>query len=247
MTSFGVAFHDWAGETSMSGDLKKFDRVYLCVEDRHVLYRKELVTTAVKNLHGAGLEVWADPWGVGGKFAGETVGSSDPYAVDYWLSHMLTVPHLSGILWDEPKSEVPHEEFMDWVTRCEQALMPHELAIQPERRDSGYMAWADNVSISTYLFPPRINNMNRDDVSQQIDIWDMTIPKGDKVWVQTWNIGEGLEWMPGFMIREWAKRGRDINVWSYMATRHIDGIRPANPKEVWTEVMNAIDWAKRTV
>lgn len=239
MTRTGLSLHDWDAAIP---DLTRYklNRVYLCVEDRHIRFRQENVHEAIENLQGQGLEVILDPWGVGGWFAGEALGDRPEWtSVERWINFANTTK-ATGILWDEPTG-------IDWSMKLStvfdfsderQSNLKNIVGLQPERDLFKYasMSNVDEIAVSTYLFPPRINTITSSEIRHQIDEWHATIPRGASVWIQTWGIPAGQEWILAEMFWRWRSLGRDINFWSYGAAATTSSVRSEDYKLVWSIV-----------
>jgi hypothetical protein len=244
--STGVAIHDWDGRAQSLAvrvaTESKFDRIYLTVEDRHVLWRANNVLEAVDAFKQQGLEVYLDPWGVAGKFAGEAIG--EPGHELEW-AELAAESAADGILIDEPKGEEWEDTVEEWIGTI-RALAPEKriiLGLQPERILSkwyDYEDYVEELAISTYFFPPRIERTSTLNVARKMNEWNYLMPVGASVWVQTWGIPAGQEWLAGFMIKQWRSLGRDVNVWSWDASQTTSKIAPAHPTQVWNNVLNAI-------
>lgn len=225
-----VAIHDWDGRISeIAAEVSGvFDRAYLCVEDRHVSWRQGNVHDAIDTLHAAGVDVWLDPWGVGGLFVGETYGRTDSRAWADWITFTNSTD-ADGVLIDEPRSvELVRRDLPD-------LSKPLTYAIQPEHLGSWDVP-PSLLTVSTYHHGPNDWAAN----ASRLTDWQHTLPKGAGVWVQTWNIPEGQEHQPAEMIRYWRACGRDINVWSYGGTATTSSIRSVNHADVWRHVLDAI-------
>lgn len=229
-----VALHDWDGRVpQLAAEIRRspFQRVFLTVEERHVEHRAENVREAVAALKAAGLAVVLDPWAVGRIFAGEatSVGRDPWFQFQKWLELAATT-EADAILIDEPD---PRWDIADLI-RAAAEVKPVILGLQPERDLAGPFFGVAEVAVSTYFFPKADGSL-RDEaiVRDQIQRWHATLPTNASVWVQTWLIEHGQEWLPAFAAAEWLRLGRDVNVWSWDATATVSRIRPARPELVW--------------
>jgi hypothetical protein len=252
MTTNTVALHDWDGRVEYLADAisdSPFRRVILCVEERHLTWRLANVREAVEALQAYGLEVYVDPWGVGGFFAGEATHDGLNWAtVEKWTDAVANFG-VTGILWDEPRNLEGHT----WEETLEKALsytklhhpeLKNMLALQPDE-GKDLSKWAtnpavDELSVSAYLFPPRINRQTRELVAEQVEKWHQEMPIGATAWVQTWGVGVGSERVPIWLVEEWRARGRDVNIWSWEACATASAIRSPNYRTIWEAVLKAL-------
>lgn len=235
-----VALHDW--DANVPAEAIKdagFDRVILCVEDRHVVYRQDNVVEAVEKLQRQGLEVLLNPWGVGGYFAGETMHRTDvDNAVPEFIA-LAVKASAEGILWDEPKAELADYIVHDWLMDAQFAGLKNVMALQPER-DLDDWDDADEVSVSTYFFGDFLIDATEEDMLPKLDEWDEKLPEGATVWVQTWGLPNGQDWVPEYLIRYWSAMGRDVNVWSWEAMQTVSKVRSWDPVHTWMNTLGAI-------
>lgn len=244
-----VAVHDWDNRVADIADSihrSPFERVVLCVEERHARWRADNVLEAVDEFRNRGIEVYLDPWGVGSLFAGEasgTPGKDAKYALRDWMDLAFDTT-ANGILWDEPTSD--HWE--DTLNFCIDTQLKHApdmkvmLALQPERNLDKWAAdpRVNELSVSTYLFDGALARSRPTTIYGVLEQWNALLPDNASVWVQTWKIPTGKEWVPDMLVAGWANKGRNINVWSWEATRTVSAIRPANPEEVWRRIMQPL-------
>jgi len=235
-----VALHDWdalvpAAAIKNAG----FDRVVLCVEDRHVIYRQDNVVAAVEELQKQGLEVLVNPWGVGGHFAGETMHRTDvDNAVPEFIA-LAVKAGAEGILWDEPKAELPDYVVHDWLMDAQFSGLKNVMALQPER-DLEDWDDADELTVSTYFFGDSLLDASEEDILPKLDEWDDKLPEGASVWIQTWGLPNGQEWVPDYLIKAWTAMGRDVNVWSWNAMETVSKVRSFDHMAVWGNTLLAI-------
>lgn len=238
-----VAVCDWDGRIDkITNDLlsSPFNRVVLCIEDRHAKWRKQNVIEAVDTLKTAGFEVIADPWAVGGLFAGESYGNKETTALEEWLG-VIAKTNADAILWDEP-------HFIEWLDvhlDLASSITPHiknVLALQPERDITPWVKRDDvsEISISTYLFPPRITRITQEEVNTQIQQWLPLMEKNGSAWVQNWGLPEGTEWLPSYLISQWKKFNIPVNIWAWEAFETVSEVRPKNYKKVWKSTLAAL-------
>lgn len=237
-----VALADWDAnieETAKKMGQSPFNRVILCVEDKHVLYREDNVIEAVNMLQAQGLEVHLDPWGIQG-FAGESVSS--PMAFYSWL-RLAARTSADGIMLDEPThhENLPMERILE-ATQCYAPDMPIHLAVQPERLNPTLHASVDEVSLSAYFFGKQVTRATEQSVYAQVQDWhEMLNGCMDTAWVQLWGIPAGKEWLPAFLIEVWSDLGVPVNIWAWDAFRTVSSKRPENPDLVWDSTIEALE------
>lgn len=77
MTKFGVSYFDNRFLSHTSSDIKKISEfshyIVHTVSETDLLFHKAVLTKIFSESRKAGLEVWADPWGLGGVFGGEAL------------------------------------------------------------------------------------------------------------------------------------------------------------------------------
>lgn len=252
MSKLGVAVCDWDGRIlglALSISTSAFKRVYLCVEDRHILYRQENVHEAIKFLKDKKLEVILDPWGVSNMFAGEATSGGNHTFVD-WLKFAETTK-ADGILLDEPKQIAKLES----TIALARELAPSktlELAVQPEKLEKLEECLGnenvDSVSVSTYIFEKEMAEMTLEKLIVRVQNWSKIIPPNASVWVQTWKIPEDKEWVPDMLVFLWRYYGenRDINIWAWEACKTVSAIRPFNSYLVWKNLtQNSLNLTKK--
>lgn len=229
-----VAIHDWDGRI---GNLVKevadspFQRVVLCVEERHVKFRAGNVIDAVTRFKDAGIGVVLDPWAVGGIFAGESLGT-DLIQFESWLELYKKTP-ADAILIDEPNTNYD----LDFLVRmCDGS--PVILGLQPER-DFTNLPTHSELMVSTYFFPPRLSRVGKKGVYDQILDWHFTLPPEASVWVQTWLL-DGHDWLPELAVEIWQGWGREINVWSWEACATVSSICSPQHERVWQGVLRGL-------
>jgi hypothetical protein len=239
-----VAVCDWDGraaELAQKVAGSPFDRVVLCIEDRHVKWRKDNVKEAVSLFQEAGLEVVADPWAVGGLFAGESYGDvNNSNALSEWLT-LIAETTSDGILWDEPHHIEDLTNYLDLA----QTITPHMkniLALQPERELADWVQHPQvaEVSLSAYFFPPRITTITAQQLDSQVEQWAERLGGTGSAWVQNWGLPEGCEWIPGHLIKTWQKHGIDVNIWAWDSFSTVGDVRPTNHQEVWSRTVTSL-------
>ena len=253
MTLLTVAVHDWDGRVNELADkiaASPFRRIVLCVEERHVKWRADNVLEAVETFRDCGLQVLLDPWGVGNLFAGESNSSSGQGEgqrdeIEAWMKLAFSST-ANGILWDEPKSG-SWAGTLDYCINAQMNYAPDMdvvLALQPER---DLFRWSadrrvDEVSVSTYMFENAIRNATPKNIHDRVIEWDKKIPENASVWIQTWKIDSGFEWIPAALANVWYNNAphRNINVWSWNATDTVSAIRPAAPEAVWERLITLL-------
>lgn len=245
MRRISVAVCDWDGRTKdLAEAISKTvtERVYLCVEDRHVLYRQDNVHEAITDFMNMGLEVILDPWGVANMFAGETV-AKDNYSFIPWLKFAETTM-ASGIMLDEPLQI----ENLGATIRCAREFTSKDihLAIEPYKLenldDYLYGEKYDELSVSTYLFGDQVKNASYQTLIAWYDKIEKIVPKDASVWVQTWDLPAGTEWIPTAImdIFDLYCKYDKINIWAWDAFRTVSSKCPANPDLVWNNILHKI-------
>lgn len=237
-----VALADW--DADIENTAKRiadagFNRVILCVEDRHVLYREDNVFEAVDFLKDQNLEVHLDPWGIQG-FAGESV--SHPYAFYSWL-RLAIQTNADAIMLDEPTHH-PKLGLTEVFYAIENIApdMPLHLAVQPEKLTPETKQSVQEVSVSAYFFEKAMAVATPRSLDAQIDMWIEDYPECfDTAWVQLWGIPEGKEWVPAYLIEAWHERGVPVNLWAWEAFKTVSSKRPKNPNLVWEHALKAVD------
>lgn len=237
-----VALADWdadivniAARIAESG----FQRVVLCVEDKHVLYREDNVIEAVALLQSHGLEVHLDPWGIQG-FAGES--TSHPHAFYGWL-RLAAKTSADGIMLDEPTqhTKLSIKQIFDAVEEYAPGMWLH-LAIQPENLTHELSLRVDEVSLSSYFFGRQITMASPTSIEAQVDDWyEAYHDCFESAWVQLWSIPEGKEWIPPYLMNLWHDRGVDVNIWAWDAFRTVSSKRPTNPDLVWAHTLRTLE------
>lgn len=238
-----VALADW--DSNISETAKKigdspFQRVILCVEDRHVLFRQDNVHEAIDLLHDQNLVVHINPWGITG-FAGESVSRPGPFQA--WLVFAATTD-ADSIMLDEPQSiklGVNSSELVATVrTFTDKSL---HLATEPENLDKiQFVSDFEHISASTYLFGSNMEHATPTSLDQAIDNWwDQGVDWVNSVWVQNWGIPKGKEWVPAELIKLWRGAGKPVNIWAWDAFRTVSSKRPANPDLVWEKTLRALE------
>lgn len=246
MTIYGVAVCDWDGraeDIAQAISLTKVERVYLTIEDRHIMYRKDNVHEAIESFTSMGLEVILDPWGVSERFAGEAT-SENKYSFVRWLQFVETTK-AAGILIDEPK-DITEIGFTAMQCRTFAPSKFTVAALQPEILPvyKKYLGKEkiDELTVSTYLFGNQIKNATYESLLEWYYKLDLLIPKDAGVWIQTWELPEGTEWIPTALmdIFDIYCKYDKINIWAWDAFRTVSSKRPANPDLVWKNILNKI-------
>ena len=235
----GIALFDWdmISDAEIRSIPKHFDRVYLCVEDRHVPFRAENVIEMVDKLKSLNLEVVLNPWGVGNLFAGESISTVFGYVPWVELAHKTNA---DGIMLDEPKN-ADNVAYMVREARVHAPGKFIHLAIQPEKDPARFSKLVDEVSVSTYLFGSQIvPETTREDVEARVEKWSAFVPDGSSVWVQAWKVPQKAELVPVWLIKAWQARGINVNIWGWKACKTVSSIRPYNPERVWSNILNAL-------
>lgn len=237
-----VALADWDADiANISRRIAAagFDRVILCVEDKHVLYREDNVIEAVDMLKAQGLTVELDPWGIQG-FSGESV--SHPLAFYSWL-RLAVKTNADGLMLDEPDNHVKMKTAQMFAAVEEYAPhMPVHLAIRPEVLTPELHNRVDEVSLSAYFFGKQMSMATKLTLEYQVDDWYTDYHDCfDSAWVQLWGIPEGKEWVPAYLIELWHARGVPVNIWAWDAFRTVSSKRADNPDLVWARALAALD------
>lgn len=241
MSEISVAVADWDGRIEdISYDLSdtRVSKVYLCVEDRHVRYRRDNVIEAVQFLKDvAGVQVFLNAWGVGGLFAGETFGDTEPFSFEKWLV-LASETEANGVMLDEPRIE-----FDDTENIVIETFAPGKkihLAVQPERL-ADFSIVHDELSISSYLFGNQMRNATPTSVDTFAEDMDKAMPSEASFWVQTWDVPEGKEWVPIQLMEVWEEEfDRDINIWAWEAFRTVSSKRAPNHKQLWSNILDML-------
>ena len=248
MSRFGVAVCDWDGRTKdLAEAVSKTmtERVYLCVEDRHVLYRQDNVHEAIQDFIDMGLEVILDPWGVAGRFAGETT-SHHKHMFHHWLQFAETTKATS-IMLDEPLNIKDDLAFAIHQCRTFAPSKFVHLAVEPYKLQhlDDYLEGQkiDELSVSTYLFGKQISEATIDSIVKFATEMDKIVPERAAFWIQTWDIPAGQEWIPELLISLFTLRrpGAMMNIWAWDAFRTVSSKRPDNPDLVWAKILNKIN------
>lgn len=249
MTQYGAAVCDWDGRAESIADAvskTKVERIYLCVEDRHVLHRQDNVHEAIEEFTSRGIEVVLDPWGVSNMFAGETTAASN-WSYINWVKFAETT-NASAILLDEP-TDIKLLSYMIHQVRLFAPSKSVIAAIQPEKltKDNSYTRYLDRekideLTVSTYLFGNQVKKATYENLIDWYDRLSWVIPKDSGIWIQTWDLPEGTEWVPTAImdIFDMYCKYDKINIWAWDAFRTVSSKRPANPDLVWNNILNKI-------
>lgn len=235
-----------------------FTNVVLCVTESDLLdkRRKAYLNNAVSHMKESGLEVWADPWAVGGVFGGE--GRSyfaergeerrpDNPRLEALVDDFLgTVKEIGvdTVFWDEPEfGDACHEgvemDFLRRYTRKAGALALASVVCLPASstaaQQRGVVALPDVVEIGVELYYPdpegMISEAKRHEVmvARAHEVRAIADAHGKRAhaWVQNFNISRGGESMIGEHVAIARASGVDIAIWGFHGCESVPGfIRP---------------------
>jgi hypothetical protein len=147
MTSFGVSYFGNRFISHAKRDIKRIaescDYIVHTVSESDLTYHKAVITKIMSDSAKAGLEVWADPWGLGGVFGGESFSKfllehrdawqvmSDGRVVpaaclnrpewrSYVMEWILNVRDMGAqvLFWDEPHVSFDFESEWEGIYSC---------------------------------------------------------------------------------------------------------------------------------
>lgn len=238
-----------------------FDGVVHTVTEADLQWRMGRMAELFAATHGAGMQVWADPWGLGGVFGGEATSAHGSASLpelavlaDRWLAAVARAG-ADWVLWDEPHPRPaghgrPGADAEEHVVaflreRCRRAAgsgLQVAVCVADDRvhlidEIAGWPEVSD-VAISGYFFPP----MAHHSPERNVPAWTALLAEaarrhgvGTHLWVQGFNLPDGTEDVPVRAIRL-ARAGGQVGFgfWGFRACDTIDAIRPAWPDVVWT-------------
>lgn len=204
-----------------------FSHMVLCVTESDVASdeRQRYLRGVVEQARAADMEVWADPWAVGGVFGGEgksrfrASGETSCFCnedVDALLRHWLTKVGEIGlrtVFWDEPELHcAPHRNdelpFIRKYTSIAQdtgfenvvCMCANESKLD-QVEEVAYLPSVDEIATDPY-FPNAFSRVSEDDRISYVSTWakrtkaiGAAAGKRSHVWVQTFDIQEGNESM----------------------------------------------------
>lgn len=233
-----IAVCDWDGRTEqIVNDLCQLniDRVFLCVEDRHIKYRQDNVREFIDLLIAHQFDVVLNPWGVAELFAGETVSRAHIFSYINWLQFAETT-NARTIMLDEPN----YKGLGDLLTLAREYAPSKKihLAIQPEHTNFLSLLNIDETSISTYLFETQFD-LGPDLLKEKFEDWRLNIiPKDASVWVQTWGIPKDKFPVIKNFYYYALLNGFDINIWAFEGFKTVSSKRSPDHEKIW-------DWFKQ--
>jgi hypothetical protein len=225
----------------------EFTQVVLCVTETDVRSRERqaYLMDAVETMQASGLDVWADPWAVGGVFGGEGIShfkrrherhcDCNPHLerlLDRWLE---TVVQLGAktVFWDEPEMHCREHlggeiEFIDKYTQKAGALaLQNVVCLSANRRKRSQLeeiaAMSAVAELATDPYYP--NAFTRIPEAQRLEYvatWAHetkmvadTYGKRSHMWVQNFGIPEGRENIINEHIAIARTEGIDVAVWGF--------------------------------
>lgn len=232
-----------------------FTNTVLCVTetDIHHRERQAYLKDAVAHMQGEGLEVWADPWAVGGVFGGEAVShfvdrgetrcdcndKLEPL-LDRWLDTVVGL-EIKTVFWDEPEMHCePHRKdelrFLEKYTRKAGELALDNVVCLCANRAKKYLlnevvALPDVIEIATDpYYPNAFEKIAETHRSRYVADWaEYTKAVADAhrkrshLWVQNFDISEGEEHIIGEHIAIATTKNIDVAVWGFHGCESIPG------------------------
>lgn len=224
-----------------------FTNVVLCVTetDLRSQERQAYLKKAVDSMQSAGLDIWADPWAVGGVFGGEAVSyfkrehekhcDCNPHLeklLDRWLD---TVGQLGieTVFWDEPEmhcQDHQNEEmgFLEKYTRkAGELALRNVVCLCANPRKANLLQQVAAMPLVTELatdpyFPNAFTAVPDERRLDYVARWARETKraaeangKRSHIWVQNFDIDAGREYMIGEHIAVADAAGVDVAVWGF--------------------------------
>lgn len=226
-----------------------FGTVVLCCSESHVAFHLPAVRDMVVATHEAGLECWADPWGVAGIFDGEAFHqpTGDPdTAVRRWIEAVGNADPAGrpdAIFLDNPHPAVP-ALIGAWGAQARALGMGCQVGLSADRhRDDPEIfrrvAWLDVVDgIATD--PYALGRIEDFDVETSVVPWAKLLAtvaawsgKSATIWVQGFRLPAGHEDLPIRCAEAALGHGiGGIGFWAFRACEPWRE-RPEDPRGVW--------------
>ena len=224
-----------------------FTQVVLCVTETDVRSRERqaYLKDAVEAIQATGLEVWADPWAVGGVFGGEGVShfkrkhekhcDCNPHLeklLDRWLDTAATLG-AATVFWDEPEMHCERHrngevDFIDKYTKKAGALALQNVVClsadpskQHQLQEVAAMPAVAELATDPY-FPNAFALISETERLDYVASWARDTRriadengKRSHVWVQNFGIPDGRENMIAEHIAVADAEGIDVAVWGF--------------------------------
>lgn len=232
-----------------------FTDVVLCVteSDLREKRRRKYIAEATATLHNVGMDVWADPWAVGGVFGGEGVSlfrnsgevccDHNPkleYLLDTWLN-AVAESGITTVFWDEPEMHCNDDRgnelaFLEKYTdkagelalRSAVCLCANALKRQQFHQVAALPAVTE-LAADPY-FPNAFSTINEADRQTYVAGWAQYVKqiaerhgKASHAWVQTFDVPAGREVMIDEHVAAICNQGVDVAVWGFHGCESVPG------------------------
>jgi hypothetical protein len=218
-----------------------FDTILFCVPEAIMKWNLGNIRAMKEFAERSGLITMADPWGIGGLFAGEAINS-----INYKRDGLETALHLyekwllavgaigfKSIFIDEPKEinsrffDNKHFDFyvcladdkFDFYTDTIIKTLPFK-----------------SVGLSAYFWTD-----DKEKIALRCNIWFERLtrlrPYDCHVWIQGFHLDDGREWIPQFVYEQARKYNiSDFGFWGFRSCEAISSIRPKNYINTWNNI-----------
>lgn len=231
-----------------------FNGIVHCATEADLQWGIERLGEVFAMTRDAGLECWADPWGVAGVFGGEAHSGFRAFNPDASLDS----PQLLGFLrewtdamagagaetifWDEPHGEgvLP---FLEQVSSyaAEKGLR-NSVCLYPfegnQLEEVARLPGVNDVGVDPYPVFQMHRPLSEFDADVFVGGWAKRLLElhgvSVHIWIQGFAIPEGFE----HLVPDCAEAARragvhDLGFWGYRAAEVTSAIRPADPARVW--------------
>ncbi len=241
MTAFMCAYfgrdtrHAGSDVRTMKGE--GFSAVVLPCSEERMRFDAAGVRDIVQAAKEAGIETYVSPWGVGGVFGGEGIGTT-PGAAWTWLEAAIECDP-DGIYWDEPHGSEA-QKLLTFLSLAVPPRMKQMLYWNPDRllRPPPPAVLSQMVSVGMDLYDGSMDN------ASTVNVLAANARIEAHLWVRGFSVNAGNEAATASLIRQAAMRVPRVGIWGWRGSEAMGCLRCERPEVFWAEATAAIQRAR---
>ncbi len=237
MTSFMTAYFGrdtrHAGANARIMKDEGFSAVVLPCSEERMRFDAAGVRDIVQAAKDAGLETYVSPWGVGGVFGGEGIGTT-PKATWTWLEAAIECDP-DGIYWDEPHGH-DAQKLLAFLSLAAPPRMKQMLYWNPDKllRPPPPAVLSQMVSVGMDLYDGSVDN------ASTVNVLAANARIEAHLWIKGFSVKAGDEGTTAALIGQATIRVPRVGVWGWRGSEAIGCLRCERPDVFWNEVTTAI-------